>query len=290
MPEDLRTIRRKLRTVNNIWQLTRAMKMVAAARLRRFQQALAAGHAYWDNLLELTQRLVQALPEVDHPYLSQAPPQRPALVVVAGDKGLCGSYNSLVFRRAEAALEEIKAGVVIAVGERARRWAQRRQVGLAGALPALGGRQASQVPTALAGAILAGFDRGDFDGVYVVYTPFRSMLYNIPKLVQVLPIGRPPGLPPPGQPIFEPDPKRLVSLALPMAVRARLAAIVVEAAAAEQAARMTAMGAAADNAEELAEYLTRLRNRLRQQEITTEILEVVAGAESLRQGGPGAAE
>lgn len=288
MPQDLRTIRRKLRTVQNIWQLTRAMKMVAAARLRRFQQALAAGHPYWDGLLDLAQRLVQALPEVEHPYLSTETPQRPALVVVAGDKGLCGSYNSLVFRRAETALEETKPVTVITVGDRARRWAQRRQVEPDAAFPALGGRQAGQVHAELGHRVLGGFDRGDFDSVYVVYTPFRSMLYNVPRLVQVLPMGRPTGPLPSGKPIFEPDAEKLMFLVLPIAVRARLAQIVVEAAAAEQAARMTAMGAAADNAEDLAEYLTRLRNRLRQQEITTEILEVVAGAEALRQGGSAA--
>jgi len=263
------------------------MKMVAAARLRRFQQALAAGRSYWEALLDLAQRLVQALPDVNHPYLSSASPERPALLVVAGDKGLCASYNSLVFRRAEAALEETKAPVLFVVGERARRWAQRRQLTPDMAFAAFGGRQAQQVHIDVAQAVLQGFDRGDFDGLYVVHTPFRSMLYNVPRLTQVLPMGRPQGPPAPGKPIFLPSPERLVSLLLPMAVRARLAGMIVEAAAAEQAARMTAMSAAADNAEDLAEYLTRLRNRLRQQEITTEILEVVSGAEALRQGAAG---
>lgn len=264
------------------------MKMVAAARLRRFQQALAAGRPYWDALLDLTQRLVQALPAAEHPYLSTVPPEHPALLVVAGDKGLCGSYNSLVFRRAEAALEETKASTVITVGERTRRWAQRSQVDLYAAFPALGGRHAGRAYLEVIHTILTGLDKGAFDGLYVVYTPFRSMLYNVPRLAQVVPMGRPQGPQPPGNPIFEPSAQRLVSLLLPMAVRARVTGMVVEAAAAEQAARMTAMGAAADNAQELAEFLTRLQNRLRQQEITTEILEVVAGAEALRQGGPGA--
>ncbi len=285
MPQDLRTIRRKIRTVTNIWQITRAMRMVAAARVRRLEQVVRDSRLYRDSLLDLAQRLAASVPDLQHPYISEAEPQRPALVVVAGDKGLCGSYNSLVFRRAEAALEDLAPAFVITVGERAAVWASRRGLEPSRTFVGYGARQAGNVPTALAHALASGFDHGDFDGVFVVHTPLKSLLYNLPVLTQLLPMGLPRQRAKVGeQYIFEPDAEGLMRTLLPKALEARIAQAVIEAAASEQAARMAAMTAATDNAEELRGSLTRLRNRLRQQDITTEMLEIVGGANALSAG------
>lgn len=282
MPQDLRSLRRKIKTVHNIWQITRAMKMVAAARVRRFEQLVKASRLYWDQVLELSQRLAAIVPDMDHPYLSEDKPERPALLVMAGDKGLCGSYNSLVFRRAEAAIAEVNPVAIFAVGDRARRWVEHRGIEPAGVFPAYGGRTAARVHADVARAVRSVFDGGQCDGVFMVYTPFRSLLYNVPRLAQVLPMGRPEkagaGV---SQYIFEPPAEELVRHLLPRAVEARLMQAVVESATSEQAARMTAMTAATDNAEEMRQMLTRQRNRLRQQEITTEMLEIVGGANAL---------
>ncbi|MBC7287271.1 MAG: ATP synthase F1 subunit gamma [Armatimonadetes bacterium] len=285
MPQDLRTIRRKIRTVRNIWQITRAMKMVAAARLRRLQAKVAESRGYWEGLWQLAERLVDSGAAAEHPFVSAAEPRRPLLVVVAGDRGLCGSYNYLVFRRAERALEETHYAGVVAVGWKTTRWAERAGIELAAKFPAYAERpqDAAIVHLTVADYVARALTVGEYDGVDVVSTPFVSTLHNVPRLVCLLPF-RPPerhrwGL----DYIFEPSARAVVDAVLPRAIQARTAQIVIEAAAAEQAARMTAMSAASDNAEELSQELQRLHNRLRQQEITTEILEVVAGAEALTQ-------
>ena len=285
MPQDLRTIRRKLKTVRNIWQITRAMKMVAAARLRRLQAKVAESRTYWDGLWGLAERLVKSGAASGHPFVSAEQPQRPLLVIVAGDRGLCGSYNSLVFRRAEAAMNDAEYAGVIAVGAKTKRWADREGIELAADFPAFAEKppEAAEVHLRVADFVAQRLTAGEYDGLEVVYTPYVSTLHNIPRLVSVLPLRPPEQASERVDYIFEPSERDVVDALLPRAVQARIAQIVIEAATAEQAARMTAMSAASDNAEELEKELQRLHNRLRQQEITTEILEVVAGAEALTQ-------
>lgn len=290
MPQDLRTIRRKIRTVTNVAQITRAMKMVAAARLRRCQQVVERCRPYGESISRVVHRVVADRGPLAHPYLREGESERPLLLVVAGDRGLCGSYNSLLFRRADQELEQLKPAVVVGVGDKVRPWAEMRGIELARVFPGFGGRAVGDVHLEVARTVREMFDAGECDGVWAVHTPYVSALYNIPTRTQVLPLTgeeerwrSQPG----GEVelragyIFEPSEAEVVEALLPRAVESQIALIVLEAAAAEQAARMTAMTAATDNAEELLAELTRLRNRVRQQEITTEILEVVAGADAI---------
>ncbi len=293
MPEDLRTIRRKIKTVTNVAQITRAMKMVAAARLRRCQQAVEQHRAYWQAIRQVTFQVMLELDGPVHPYISPREPERPLLMVVAGDRGLCGSYNALLFRRADEELERLKPALVIGVGDKAQTWAAKAGVELAASFHGFGGRAAGRVHEQVAQKVTSMFDQGLCDAVFAVHTPFRSMLHNIPTTTRVLPLLRPEEVPRPASVsadaklpspvgyLYEPRRERVLDVLFPRAARAQIVCIVLEAAAAEQAARMTAMTAATDNAEELIQELTRLRNRIRQQEITTEILEVVAGADAI---------
>jgi len=282
MPQDLRTIRRKIRTVTNVAQITRAMKMVAAARLRRSQQIVADCRAYWEGVRQMTSMVICQFEEIDHPFLSTEPPQRVALLVVAGDRGLCGSYNSLVFRRAAQALDELPVALVIGVGEKTRSWAASTGFSLYEVFPGFGGRTTGTVDLQVGRLLESLIAQGVCDGIYAVHTPYRSALYNIADVSRVLPMTvegeatarRVPYL-------FEPDPRTVVEALLPRAFQTHLSQIIIESAAAEQAARVAAMTAASDNAEDLMQELIRLRNRVRQQEITTEILEVVSGAEAI---------
>ncbi len=282
MPEDLRTIRRKIRTVTSVAQITRAMKMVAAARLRRSQQVVANSRPYWEGIRELARHLVGSLEEASHPFLSQEEPQRVALVVVAGDRGLCGSYNSLVFRRADQALRELPVALIIGVGEKVASWAAAKGKPLHTLLPGYGGKSVGQVHLRVANLLRACLDEGLCDGAYAVHTPFRSSLQNIADVVRLLPMEREELRAGERVPyLFEPRAAEVLDALLPRALEAHVAQLVIEGAAAEQAARVAAMTAASDNAEELMDELTRLRNRIRQQEITTEIMEVIGGAEAI---------
>jgi F-type H+-transporting ATPase subunit gamma len=284
MPEDLRAIRRKIRTVGNICQITRAMKMVAAARLRRLQQRVVASRRYWLGVRALAGRVISELPGLDHPYLPRGQLQRAGLVVVGGDRGLCGNYHALLFRLAEQAYQELPVDELIVIGAKARRWAELRQLKPAACLPALGGRGAEKLDREVTQWLLARFAERSWDSLYAVHTPFASPLHNVPRVTRILPLEAPAA---PAQRaelanyLFEPSLGEVVGELLPRAAAAHLCQIMVEAATAEQAARMTAMSTATENAEKLAADLQRLHNRLRQQEITMEMLDVVGGAEAL---------
>jgi F-type H+-transporting ATPase subunit gamma len=149
---------------------------------------------------------------------------------------------------------------------------------------AYGGKHSSGVDADVARTLRLAYEKGDYDGVLIVATPFVSMLYNLPKVTQILPLKRPDAVAKPVNYIFEPEGPELLRALLPRAVEARIAQAVIEAAGAEQAARMAAMTTASDNAEELGTDLTRLRNRMRQAEITTSLLEVVSGANAQSAG------
>lgn len=284
MPQDLRTIRRKIRTVHNIWQITRAMKMVAAARVRRLQRQVQESRLYWDGLWDMAQELGAQVRDVRHPFISDHTPERPLLAVVAGDKGLCGSYNSMVFRRAEVVLHEHEIAGIVTVGDRSRRWAEKLDLHAVANFSAYGAKHAAGVEAQAARALRQAYEKGEYDGVLIVSTPFASMLYNLPAVTQILPLKRPEIAEKPVNYIFEPQGPELLKALLPRAVDARIMQAIVEAAGAEQAARMAAMTTASDNAEDLKTDLTRTRNRMRQAEITTGLLEVVSGAEAQSRG------
>ncbi len=288
MARQLRAIKRKIRTVTNIYQIARAMKMVAAARMQRLRSRAERSKAYTEQLWELARRVAAAAPEFRHPYVldpEAGPPQRPLAVVVAGDKGLCGSYNSLVFHLAEQVIQRRGIKLLLTVGDRCRAWVARRGLEPLRHYELYPGRDQPDLHTRIARQVRSLYDTGVCDAVVVVHTPFASTLHNMPQVTDVLPLRalEGPVKGPRADYIFEPAPQVLLGSLLPRVVEGRLVQILIEAATAEQAARMTAMTAATDNAEELIQHLIRQRNRMRQQAITTEILEIVAAAEALQE-------
>ncbi len=284
MPEDLRTIRRKIRTTTSVSQITRAMKMVSAARLRRTQQLVEKSRPYWEGIRRLVRYVAGSSDGLKHPLLSAEEPTNAALILVAGDRGLCGSYNSLVFRRALQALHElpVKVNMLVGVGQRVAAWAKTVGLPLYDLFPAYGGQASDQTYLTVARAVRSYLSQGLCDGVYAVYAPYVSSLQNIPDCRRLVPMecdeipGREQV-----QYLFEPDPAELLDALLVRAVEVEVSQVVIEGAASEQAARVAAMTAASDNADEMMEELVRLRNRIRQQQITTEILEIVSGADAI---------
>lgn len=286
MASGLRHIRQKIRTVRNIWQITRAMQMVAAARLKRVQPRVEASREYFRRLAEMTRMVAANSSDSLHPFLVVRPLQKVGLIVVAGDKGLAGSHNANVLRAAEEFMRQQSVPVVtVLVGNKAKDYGRRRGWNIVGRLdlPQDTGKTAESIAVVAAARRL--FESGEVDAVYVAYTEFLSPIRRVPRLEQLLPMvshetpeGRGNG-----EYIYEPAAPQLLSALLTRTLEARLTNMLLQSVAAEHAARMTSMTAATENADELRVSLTRQLNRERQQQITTQILEVISGAEALAQ-------
>jgi F-type H+-transporting ATPase subunit gamma len=285
--QNLRAYRRKIKATRNIRQITRAMKMVAAAKLKRVEAQVAAGRLYYEQLQALLARVAGASGEVEHPLLAEREVRRAALVVVAGEKGLCGGYNSSILRLARNYAAENPGVEVqyIPVGAKAAAFIRRAGLPVLETFPAITDEGRKEEAALLARYIRDIYTSGAVDRVDVAYAEFVSAIHNTPQTVTLLPLsGHDTHAQTGGQYIFEPEPELVLAALLPRAVDAEIYQILLDAAASEQGSRMTAMTSATDNADEIIVNLTRDLNRARQAQITSEILEVVSGADALAGG------
>ena len=314
---NLKGIRDRIKSVKNTRKITEAMRLVAAAKVRRAQEQVTATRPFADRLAQVLFGLQQRLKfeDVDLPLLEQREVETVAVVTVAGDRGLCGGYNANIIKRTDVRLQELKAeGVnctLITVGNKTSQYYKRRTdiTPIATSFTGL-----NQVPTAdetaqIAEEVLSLFLSGTVDRVELIYTKFVSLVSSRPVIQTLLPLD-PQGLEVsddeifrltsrdgafdvareavatetkdfPRDMIFEQDPVQILDALLPLYLNNQLLRALQEAAASELASRMTAMNNASDNASDLIKTLTRSYNKARQAAITQEILEVVAGANSL---------
>lgn len=275
-------IRRRIRSVKNTQQITKAMKMVSAAKLRRAQDAMFAARPYARKMMEVLNSLAtRAHPEA-HPLLAQRQGERLLLVVVTADKGLCGGFNANIIRAAARFLEERDGADVRleAVGRKGRDYFKRRQwkvrrehVGLFQALK-------YSHAQALARDLTDGYVAGEFDQVWLVYNEFKSVIQQRVAIERLLPIEKLSLHPttPALDYLYEPAPAVIFDELLPKHVEVQVWRAFLESVAAEHGARMTAMDAASKNASEMIDKLTLYMNKVRQAAITKEIIEVVSGA------------
>lgn len=299
-----RDIVRRIRAVRSIQQMTKAMKMIAAASLRRSQQKVISARPYARSLQDMLLRLVGTDASLKHPLAELRPVKRTAYVVITGDRGMAGSYNVNVIRLASAALREAEnETVLIPVGRKGRDFFRRRGHTFAHEIVGLGEEPGFGQARQLAQTLMTMFLNRSVDEVRIIYTEFISALQQRPKDVQLLPITpmhskddlRGAGAPPQrgdgaggtqaagGQVeyIYEPSREAVLSSLLPKFVEVQVYRTILEAKASEQGARMTAMGAATDNATDMIARLTLAYNQARQAGITREISEIVGGAEAL---------
>ncbi|MER3502090.1 MAG: ATP synthase F1 subunit gamma, partial [Candidatus Fervidibacterota bacterium] len=277
----LRAIRRKIRAVKNLQKIMTAMKMVAAARLRRVQDRVMAGKPYTEKMRWLVETLAPHLPAIEHPLLQVRSVQRRGLVVITGDKGLCGAYNNNIIRAAQAFMSQDGAApfLLYCIGRKGYDFFSRRGFPVARFRPQLPVTAPFSEFKAVAEDIVRWFVSGEVDEVHVAYGEFVNALVQRPKIVSLLPI-RPetrekeaPSGTQEREYIFEPQAPALLSLLLPRYVEHQVYHILLESLASENAARMNAMSQAADNAEELIRQLTLQANKIRQWNITKELLE-----------------
>jgi F-type H+-transporting ATPase subunit gamma len=280
---NLRDIRRRISSVRKTQKITNAMEMVASARLRRAEAKLRNARAYVDGVRTLVEKLDPLLTPGQAPLAEPRDVVRSrCLVVVSGERGLCGAYNGNVFARAEKLLAEPVGTSVLAVGQKGVQHFRKRGVEPIGEhvqiLEGLTYRQAEP----MAGRLMRLFLSGTVDEVLVLHHQFLSTLHQELRVEKLIPVELEiSGAGALSLAEHEPPPDEHLRLVLPQLVAGRLYQLLLEAAASEQGARRNAMESATDNAAEMINDLTLLYNRQRQAAITTEILEVVVGGDSL---------
>jgi len=283
---NIKDLDKRIRSVRNTQQITKAMKMVAAAKLRRTQDRLVAGRPYGTKLTELLAQLAAAA-SIDHPFVQQRELRKRLVLVVSSDKGLCGSYNSNIVRVAENWLKahhDVENELFI-VGRKAREYFRRRRWPIVEAIADMGGMIDLSRIHGVADELMRRYLEDEYQEVVVVYTRFVSTLSYRPSSFQLLPFPKEEAA---GEQdgasksyIYEPDAETVLERLLPKAVRVKVFNALAESFTSEHGARMTSMGSATDNAGELIDQLTLFRNRARQAAITQEISEIVGGADAL---------
>jgi F-type H+-transporting ATPase subunit gamma len=277
-------IRRRIRSVKNTQQITKAMKMVSAAKLRRAQDRVIAARPYASLLRQMLSNVVAAVrageEELTHPLLMVRPEKRIELLLITGEKGLAGAFNSNLIKASVRFAKEEHPGAVISyalIGRKGRDYYRKREVAVSGEHVGVLANVKFADASAIAQNAIERFRKEEIDAVYLLNNEFKSVMAQKLTVTKVLPLE----LPAEGgniDYIFEQPPAELLAALLPQYVESEVYRAMLESVAAEHAARMTAMDAATSNAADMIERLTLYMNRVRQASITKEIIEVVSGA------------
>jgi F-type H+-transporting ATPase subunit gamma len=284
----LRDIQRRIRSVQSTQKITKAMKLVAASKFRRAQERILAARPYATKMRELLAGLGGQAGDEPQPLLTRRETGRKRLVIITADKGLCGAFNSNILRESLRFLRGASEASVtlVVVGKKARDFYRRRQFTVKSEMLGIFDRLAYSHAQELAGGLMQDYLAGDVDEVHLMYNEFRSVAVQHPVSQQLLPIEAESGVDDAGpheEYLYEPGPEAILASLLPRHVTVQVYRALMESAAGEYGARMTAMEAASKNAREMIHLLTIQYNKARQERITKELLDIVGGAESLRQ-------
>jgi F-type H+-transporting ATPase subunit gamma len=291
----LKEIRRRLKSVNNTKKITSAMKLVSAAKLRKTQDAVVRSRGYTDSLKGILAQL-QSGNEFTHPLLEARPTvKKIRVLVLGGNRGLCGAFNTNINRKVDALMKELaeknpEAEVTSTLlGRKPAEFYRRVGRPYAESIENLADDPNSWPIQNVCQKLEVDFMRGEFDELYVVYTRFRSAISTLPTAEKLIPLSRDSVTvseeqqgATTGITIFEPNPQRVFDAVVPRIVRAMVQQAAFDTKASEHASRMTAMDNATKNAKELIHSLTLKRNKLRQSGITSQLLDIVGGAEALK--------
>lgn len=289
-----RVLRRRIKSVQSTKKITKAMELISASRIAKAQERVAAARPYSERITEVIRNLAAAGAGGDSPLLNPRPEVTTvAYVVVAADRGLAGGYNSTVIRATERAMTaDREAGrntALITVGKKATGYFRFRGWEIAESFTGFTDDPSYEDARGVASYVAERFESGEYSEVQLAYTQFLSLGAQVAQVVQYMPLDTTAlteateAASPSADYEFEPAPSEILERLLPRYAEARLYAALLDAAASEHAARQRAMKSATDNAEEMIIKLSRVMNRARQDAITTEIMEIVGGAEALRQ-------
>jgi F-type H+-transporting ATPase subunit gamma len=281
-------LRRRIRSVKNTQQITKAMKMVSAAKLRRAQQQVIASRPYARLLNDIISSVLSEYGDSDvagHPLLTKRPEKKTLLLLLSGDKGLCGAFNSNILKEARkfiASKGEAQVELEL-IGKKGRDYYARRSIPIAGEWINVFSKVEFMTAQQIAKRVMERYAEGEIDSVYILYSEFKSAVSQIPTLKQALPIepsaeAQEADAPQATEYLYAQPPEELFKTLLPRYVEVMVYQSMLESAASEHSARMASMEAATRNAGEMIDKLTLHLNRVRQASITTEIIEIVSGA------------
>ncbi len=299
----LKSIRKRIVSVKATQKITRAMKMVAGARLNRAQQRIVAMRPYavktGDVLASVAASMTAAAAEHDasndlHPLLVRRPEKKVLLVVLSGDRGLCGGFNTNINKAAEREWKEKRdAGVdvqFLTLGRKGREYLQRRKANIAHDVVKVYDGLDLEKARGIAGWIVPRFEKGDYDGIYLIYNEFKSAMTQKVVVEPLLPLKEVDGAADakrdgssPSEFLYEPNQQALLERLVPMYVEISIFRALLESHASFLGAQMTAMDAATRNAKDMIGRLTLVYNRARQAAITKELMEIIGGAEALKE-------
>lgn len=286
----LRDIKRRIKSVKNTQQITKAMKMVSAAKLKRAQSEITAARPYAEKMIELIESLVKKTSSDSHPLLTGTGGPKTAVLLITSDRGLCGSFNTVLLRTTERFLREQADSDVslYMIGKRAIEYFKRRDIKTINSRPVGSARPRYEDAAAIAGELIDLYLKEELDEVHIVYSEFKSALTQVPVVRRLLPLGEGAGeeKEEQGEPeveiLYEPSVDAVLETLLPKYVEVQVFRALLESSASEHGARMTSMDSASKNASEMIGSLTLKYNRLRQAAITKELMEIISGAESLK--------
>jgi F-type H+-transporting ATPase subunit gamma len=283
----LKVIRKRITSIRNTQQITKAMKMVSAAKLRRAQEAALLARPYADKMNDILNNLSARVSRAAHPLLATREEKRIQLVLVTSDRGLCGGYNANLVRAAEAFIRNNGGGkeiLLALVGRKGADYYRRRRGETGERYLNFLSSPAEELAAVIAEKLISRFVDGETDAVYLIYSHFRSALSQVPTLEKILPVALSEARETEQltEYLYEPGAEELLSSLLPKITEIKIQRALLEATASEHGARMTAMDSATTNASKMMGSLTLQMNRARQASITRELMEIVGTAEALK--------
>ncbi|MFC4303509.1 ATP synthase F1 subunit gamma [Cohnella boryungensis] len=282
MAKGMREIKRSIKSKQNTKQITKAMEMVAASRLRRAQEAALAARPYTDKLKEVVSSIASASGGSKHPMLQSRPIKRTAYLVITSDRGLAGGYNANILRKVLLTIKEKHRSqdeyAVFVIGRKGRDFFQRRNIPLVDQVTGLSDSPKFSDIKDIAARAVQGFESGTYDELYLAYNEFQNAVTQIPTLKRLLPLADMKAGSDKADYEYEPSSEEVLKVLLPKYAETLVFSAVLEGKASEFGARMTAMGNATKNATKMIGDLTLVYNRARQAAITQEIAEIVGGA------------
>ncbi len=284
----LKDIKRRIKSVKNTQQITKAMKMVSAAKLKKAQDEIVAARPYAEKLLGLITSLASKTSPDSHPLLAATGGNRLGVILFTSDRGLCGGFNTQLLRTIERFLRE-RSGSEISlylVGKRGAEYFKRRSITIVNSRPVGSGRPNYSTAVEVANSVIDAYLKGELDEVHIIYSQFKTALTQIPVVQRLLPIAAPTAEEAKdegqGEFLFEPTEGAVLASLLPKYVEVQAFRAFLETSASEHGARMTSMDSASKNASQMIGSLTLKYNRIRQAAITKELMEIIGGAEALK--------
>ncbi|MFZ7119676.1 MAG: ATP synthase F1 subunit gamma [Eubacteriaceae bacterium] len=291
MAENIRDIKRRIKSVNNTKQITHAMELVASSKLRKARQKAEGRRAYFETMLTSIQELAAESDGVNSIFLEKSEGKKKAYIVITADRGLAGGYNSNVIRSVASSIEDKKDSSLITVGSRGRDYFKKRDYNIISEYIGITEQPSFHDAKGIGEAVTDLFKEKQVDEVYLAYTKFVSTISQKPELIKLLPLNKEDlnkeeeienddDIPLIMQ--YEPSIEGLLAYLIPKYITSTIYGAMIESSASEQGARRMAMESATENANDMIDVLTLHYNRARQAQITQELTEIIGGAEALK--------